>query len=791
MRTALHVRRPFAVLLCAGLFACAPTPPPEQPPDTEVPPEPVTAPLKYAVPFIGSGGFAYRHGSSFPGASAPHGLAKVGPDTKGPWGTVRFLHYSGYWYGDDTVQGFSHLHLHGTGACDYGVLSVMPVNDFTPAHTSPEGYSSPLLKPSEVATPGYYAVTLTRGDIRSELAATTHAAHHRYRFGAPLGAGKKRGLLFDLNHHLDGGEITHAEVQLDAATQTLSGRLRSLGEMSDGYGGYDVFFVARTRTPWTSAQVWSNGAAPTVGTQATGKGVGFVLFFDDPPSGNLADQPLELQVGLSLVSVEGARKNLAAELPEWQLDTTRQRTAGDWERLLNTLRIRGGSEAERRMFYSALYRSFLMPSVHSDGDGSYLGFDGKVHSTGGSRYVSDLSLWDTYRTLHPLYSLIAPQAALDSVRSLLVMAQQGGRFPKWPLAGGDSGSMIGAPAELVIADAYLKGLTDFDAEAAYQILRAAALDPAAPAGGRGGRDQVEDYMRLGYVPSSVGGSVSRTTEYARGDAALAGLATALKHEADAKLFAERAHSYRALYDAKTGFLRGRAADGSFSWRPYDPIKYTDEYTEANGWQSLWMNDHDALPPSEGGDGSEPALFALLGGREAFVRKLGEMFDASRAQWESEDNDAPQAGTDRPNYYWAGNEGDIHTPYLFALAGRPDLTQRWVRWLLQTQYRDAPAGLPGNDDGGTMSAWYLFSAMGLFPIAGTERYVVGAPLFPRIEVAVPGGTFTIEAPGVSAARPYATAVTLDGVPLPGPVLRHAEIRAGRTLRFTMAEAPSAP
>lgn len=806
MRPALPARSPSdassrarspraCVALLVGLAACGPPPgedPPVVDPEPE-PPQPVARPGSYAVPFVGSGGFGYRHGSAFPGASAPHGLAKVGPDTKGPFGTVRFLHYSGYWYGDDTVQGFSHLHLHGTGACDYGVLAVMPLDGFSAERVTPDGYGLPMRKATEEARPGYYAVTLARPggpDIRTEITATPHAAHHRYRFSGGTSLAQ-RALVFDLDHHLNAGEVASAEVQIDPARQQLSGRLRSVGEMSRGYGGYDVFFVARTRTKWTSEKVWSDGAAPAAGTQARGKGVGLVLLFDPPPSGG-TDEPLELQVGLSLVSVAGAAKNLEAELPAWQHEATQAATAAAWEQRLTTLRIHGGSEAERRTFYSALYRSFLMPSVHSDVDGSYLGSDGKLGRADGFRYVSDLSLWDTYRTLHPLYSLIAPQAALDSVQSLLRMAQARGAFPKWPLAGGDSGTMIGAPAEMVVADAYLKGVTGFDAEAAYRILRAAALDPTAPAGGRGGRDQVEDYMRLGYVPSSTNGSVSKTTEYARGDAALAGLAAALGHGDDAKRFAERARSYRALYDNKSGFLRGRAADGTFSWRAYEPTKYIDDYTEANGWQSLWMNDHDALGADVGARpvGTGDGLIELLGGRDAFVRRLAEMFDSTRAEWDASDPGDPLAGSDRPTYYWAGNEGDIHAPYLFALAGRPELTQRWVRWLMDTQYSDGPAGLPGNDDGGTMAAWYLFSALGLFPIAGTDLYVLGAPRFPRVEVAVPGGTFTIEAPGVAAARPYAVAAALDGVPLSAPVLRHAELRAGRTLRFTMAAQPPA-
>lgn len=737
------------------------------------PPTEVAQPARYAVPFIGSGGFAYRNGSAFPGAAAPHGLAKVGPDTKGPWGTVNFLHYSGYWYGDDTVQGFSHLHLHGTGATDYGVLAVMPLDDFSPARVSPDGYGSPMRKATEQASPGYYAVTLDRGSIRSEIAAAPHAAQHRYSFDAAV---PHKALLFDLDHHLESGEVPSAELTLDPSHNRISGHLHSLGGMSHGFGGCEVYFVARTRTPWRDAQVWSSGAAPAAGTQAMGKGVGAVLLFDSAATGDgPAGAPIELQIGLSLVSLEGAAANLDAELPAWDFDAARGKTAASWDALLKLARVTGGSEPERRMFYSALYRAFLMPSQQSDVDGRYLGFDGTVRTADGFHYVSDLSLWDTYRTLHPLYSLLAPDAALDAVRSLLAMAQARGAFPKWPLAGGDSGSMIGAPAEVVVADAYLKGVTGFDAEAAYQILRAAALDGTAPTGGRGGRDRVEDYMRLGYVPSYVSGSVSLTAEYARGDFALGQLAAALGHTSDAQLFSDRAGSYRNLYDAGSGFLRGRAADGTFSWMTYSPTKYSEDYVEANGWQTLFMTDHDTA-----------GLSKLLGGDEAMVSRLSQMFDGTKQGWDASDQSAPQFGAEQPDYYWPGNEPDIHAAYFFAQLGHPELTSRWVRWIMTTQYNDTATGLPGNDDGGTMSAWYVFSALGIYPIVGSDRYVLGVPLFPKIVLTLPGGgTFTIEAPDVSAERMYVKEVTLDGVPLKTRELHHGDLRPGRTLHFTVS------
>ena len=756
------------------------------------PPDPVVLtrvdqPTKYADPFVGSGGFGFRFGSAFPGAAAPHGLAKVGPDTSGQqFGTVRFLHYDGYWYGDDTIQGFSHLHLHGTGASDYGVLSVMPVASWDPAKLTVEANQSPFQKKSETAAPGYYAVTLDHGPIRAELTATLRAAHHRFTYD-PAGSapGTPRALLIDLGKHLESGEITDAQITVNKAEQRLQGRLHSLGGMSGGYGGYMVYFAARTRTPWADHKVWSDGKPPASGDQAQGKGVGLALLFPTPPAGSAEDgKAIELQVAVSLVSEDYAVQSLAAELPNWDFDHTRKQTAAAWDQLLGVARVTGGSDTERRTFYSSLYHCFLMPTVHSETDGSYVGFDGMVHKAMAFQMVSDLSLWDTYRTLNPLYSLLAPGRALDVVKSLDVMAQVHGSFPKWPLAGGDSGSMIGAPAELVVADTYLKGITQFDAAGVYERLRAAAMDPVAPAGGRGGRDHADAYMKYGYVDSLAGGSVSWTTEYGRGDFALAELAQALGKTADADALHARAQSYRALYDGTVGFLRARGADGSFSWRAYDPSSYSNDYVEANGWQSMWMNDHDV-----------PGLTALMGGLQPFVDKLSVMFTQTQSAYDAEDHTNPTLGADQPPYYWQGNEPDVHVPYLFSQLGHPELTQRWVRFLMQTQYSDQPSGLPGNDDGGATSAWYVFSALGFYPIVGSDRYVLSIPQFPKIELSLGTGVFTIEAvtdsgePASALLQSgYVQSVTLDGQPLPKPELRHRDLKPGRTLRFVIGKEP---
>ncbi len=724
-----------------------------------------------APQFVGSGGFGFNFGSAFAGATAPAGLVKVGPDTRGPWGTVVFLHYSGYWYGDDKIQGFSHMHLHGTGATDYGVLAFMPSDGFDATRTTRDGYQSPFQKASELGSPGRYEVTLDRGDIRVGIAAKTRSAHHRYIY--PAGA-KAAHVIVDLDAHLNGGSVESAEVTLSPEDKTFTGQLHSLGGMSDGFGGYTVYFAARTKTPWKQSLVWQNGEEPAAGVVGAGKGVGFDLEFDlgENPG------PVELAVGLSLVSVEGAKLNLESEIPTFDFEETSSDTAAEWDGLTGRVRFEGGLEEDRIKMTAALYHLFLMPSVMSDADGSFVALDGSVKKAEGFRYLSDMSLWDTYRTLHPLYDVMAPDYAHETVRSLHEMAKAGGFFPKWPIATGESGVMLGASAEVVVADAYLKGVTDFDAEGAYQVMRAAAMDSTPPPGGRGGRGDVEPYMTFGYVPSTRNRSVSMTTEYANNDFALATFAELLGHTEDAAALRARAVGYRELYDPETGFLWAKDEAGEWATPHTDATYFSEEYAEANAWQSLWMVAEDI----EG-------LAELAGGREALVQKATELFEQGRQEHESLDFTSPLESGGMRRYYWGANEPDINAPYVFSQLGRPDLTARWVAWCRAFLYTAGADGLPGNDDGGTMSAWFVFSALGFYPIPATDRYIVGTPLFPHMEIDVPGGTFTIEAPGVSDENLFVQSATLNGEPLEKAEIRHADLKPGGSLVFEMGAAPS--
>jgi predicted alpha-1,2-mannosidase len=737
------------------------------------PPDVVRRDVAVVAPqLVGTGGVGYRFGSAFPGAAAPSGLVKVGPDTKGPWGTVAFLHYSGYWFGDDVIQGFSHLHMHGTGATDYGVLALMPTDAFDASRTTAEGYESPFDKSTESTSPGRYGVTLARGGVRVELAALPRSAHHHYTF--PDGAATGHVVL-DLDHHLSGGTIDAAELAIDAEARTVTGRLHHVGGMSGGFGGYWLSFAIRSRSPFAGAQVWANGEAPAPGEAASGTGVGAALAFDLAASPG----PIELGVGLSMVSVEGALANLDAELPSLDGDAAAGATEALWAPLLDRVRVTGGLEEDRVKMQAALYHLFLMPTVQSDVTGSYTGFDGAVHQADDFTFLSDMSLWDTYRTLHPLYDLIAPELSRDVVRSLHEMAKDGGFFPKWPLGPGEAGTMLGSSAEVVVADAFVKGVTDFDAEGAYAILRAAAMDEVAPPGGRGGRGDVEPYMQYGYVPSSRDRSVSMTTEYANDDLALAALAEGLGHADDAAHLRERATGYRALYDPETGFLWARDESGAFSTDHADPTRQTEEFAEANAWQSLWMVAEDI-----------PGLAEVAGGREALAAKLEELFVKGREEYESLDWDNEITSGSIRSYYWAANEPDLHAAFAFAQLGRPDLTQRWSAWARAYLYNAGADGLPGNDDGGTMSAWFVWAALGLYPIPATDRYIVGTPLFPHAEIDVRDGTFTIDAPGVSDTMLYVQSATLDGAPLTRAELRHAELKPGGALVLAMGASPSA-
>jgi predicted alpha-1,2-mannosidase len=570
---------------------------------------------------------------------------------------------------------------------------------------------------------------------------------HRY-----TGAG---AVLIDLGKTLSGGEIDQASIEVGATE--ITGQLHHLGGMTAGFGGYTVHFVIRGA--WTEAQTWSDAAAPSSATTASGTGVGAALTVG--PETTLA-------IGISLVSLEGARKNLDAEVPAIDFDTVAATARAAWSSQLSTVLVTGGSEAERRIFYTSLYHAFLMPSVIEDVDHQYVFAGGTPRLSDGWQQMSDLSLWDTYRTVHPLYAWLAPTSAKDSARSLVSFGDGIGIFPKWPLATGETGTMLGASAEIVIADTTLRGI-DVDADLAWPALRAAAMDVTAPPAGRGGRNDVEHYIELGFVPRDrgVGRTVSLTTEFSHDDFALANLAAHLGNPADADALRARSRGWRMLFDPTVGFLRGRNQDGSFPTESFDPLELGDDYAEANAWHSLWMaGAHDP-------DG----LAEMFGGNAGAVAKLEEFFDNAKLDFDTADESA--ANFPRP-YYWHGNEPDMNAAYVFAQLGRPDLTATWVRWIQDSLYSDQPSGVAGNDDGGTLGAWYVLSALGAYPIPGSDRWILGTPRFPQARVLVGGRELIITAdengePGT---------VEIDGVAVTAGEITHAQLVDATSLHFVI-------
>jgi len=732
-------------------------------------------PVAYADPRMGSGGYAYAYGAAFPGASGPTGMMRVGPDTSGPLGTLAFQHYSGYWANDDTVLAFSHMHLHGTGSTDYGVLAVMPTLAFDPTKLRSEQLSSTFAKSSETASPGRYSLTLDTGPIACDFTAIGHSAQEQFTFPKGQASGT---VQLDLAHHLVGA-VTNAQVTIDASTQSATGSLTTSGGMS---GGFTVYFALRFSQAFSAQHVFADGASPSSGNSASGTNVGAAFDFA------LGDQPVEMQLGLSLVSIAGAQANLATEMPSWNFETNAANSAAAWSARLGSVRVFGGTDAQLATFYSALHHAFVMPGVYSDTSGAFH-YRASNDQTSGYSFVTDLSLWDTYRTLNPLYDLLAPDLSLDISASLYAMAQIDGAFPKWPLAASDSGSMIGASAEMVLADAYVKGVRGYDADGAYQMLSNAALS-TDPNTVRGGRDESIEYMTLGYVPADLhSGSVSKTTEYATDDSALANFAEALGHSGDAATLRARALGYRKLFDPATGFLRAHDSNGAltvYAGTPFDPDSWTD-YVEGDARQYVFAPVHD---PS--------GLAALYGGTMEMVSALDGFFASSLQEYNTDlaaaggDDGLNEIGQARNlplNFYWAGNEIDLNATLQYALQGRPELTAQWIAWARSTFYSSAPNGLPGNDDGGTMSAWYVFSALGLSPISGSDQYLVTTPLFPRVELAVAGGTFAIVANGVSDTNLYVQSAQLNGAPLNSAEIAHADLRAGGSLVLQMGPVPS--
>jgi predicted alpha-1,2-mannosidase len=705
-------------------------------------------------PFVGTGGIGFATGSTYPGPAVPFGMLHLGPDTSEDGAALPAYHCAGYRHEDTHIDGFSLLRMNGTGVPDYGTIAIMPVDGMSDARRSEDGYRAAFDHAGEHAEPGYYTVELD-GGIVVELTTSARAAAMRFTF--PDGVDPT--VVIDLEHTIGEGESMGGGVRLDAAAGAVDGWMHNLGQFSRRFEGFPVFTRVVFDVAPAELGLWNEAGLSTALTAAEGIDIGAWARF---PAGT---RTVVATVGVSFVDEAGAAANLDAEIGAAGFDEIRERAASAWSELLSRMEIWNAGEAEAAMVATAIYHAHLMPTLISDVDHRARDAYGDIVQGDGPRY-SDFSLWDTYRTLHPWLMLSEHPVNADFVSSLLAFGETAGAVPLWSLAHSDVHSMIGSPGEIVLAESAAKGIAFADEQAAYDIARVTAFGPApAHIGGRGG---IDDYLALGYVAADrQDGSVSKTQEYAIADAALAAWAARLGRADDAATLAERARSYRVLFDPALGFFRGKNSDGSFSeWR--GELGEDPQYTEGSAWQYLWLAPHDP----EG-------LAETLGGREQALARLRAFFEASAVE-------EPLLG--HRSYYWHGNEPGLHTPWLFAIWGERAEAARWTRWAADTFYGTGPDGLPGNDDSGTMSAWLLFASAGLYPIAGFDHYVVGVPLFPRVVLHRGSGDLTVEADADPRSHPVVVAVTLDGDAVTGPYLTHAELAGAHTLHFSLARQP---
>ncbi len=729
---------------------------------------------KWVNPFIGTGGFpTYTSADDIPGVTVPFGMVRLSPDTEfflgSLFGDEKTVSTAGYYYGDHKMMGFSHTRMIGTGAYEGGHFRVIPgmgengVNDYLNEHYSEFSHSD------EVAFPGYYSVKLRKQNVLAELTASERVGVHRYTFSGE----EHPHILIDVSSALGKSKTTEGEVQILTEKQEVVGTIRTFGSFASRYGGEKIYFSAHFSQPFSSYSLWSGKSVFKNQPAVKGDRVGVDLSFNKSEG----DQVIVLKLGISYVSIENARANLVAETDNLSFDDLVSKAKQAWEDRLASIKIDGGSDDQKHIFYTALYHSLQMPTLFNDVNGDYMGFDKKVHQTTDYRYFTDLSLWDTFRTIHPLFTLIAPKEQRDMMVSLVKMCEQGGVLPRWPSGYGYTGSMLGASADIVLTESYLKGIKDFDVETVYQAMRKAALGIEPKREGYNPRGGMDDCLKYHYCPDDLmDKSVSKTLEYAYADDAVSKLAKELGHQEDAKLFADHSQYYRNIWNPETQYFHPRTTSGEFL-KNFKPLKltyldfnhkYTNGYVEGSALQWRWALFFDP-------DG----LISLFKSNDYFVSELNDFFALSD----------PKRGTWSPgSYYWHGNEPDLHAAYLFNSAGRPDLTQKWVRWILDNKYGAGYEGIDGDDDAGTLSSWYVWSSLGLYPVAGSDRYQIGAPLFKKATIKIGDKILTIVADNYSPENKYVRTVWLNEVLLNRYWIHHSEIASGGTLRFEMTNLP---
>jgi predicted alpha-1,2-mannosidase len=703
----------------------------------------MTAPLlaqqdltRYVDPFIGTGG----HGHTYPGATMPFGMVQLSPDTR----LTGWDGCSGYHYSDHIIYGFSHTHLSGTGISDYGDVLLMPT--VKEVALSNQGYAAGFSHSNEYARAGYYSVKLDNG-VLVELTATLRAGFHRYTY--PESA--DRNIVLDLSHR---DRVLESDLRVVDATH-IEGFRRSSAWAKDQI----VYFVAEFSQPLRETVIYSDDRA--IGAKET-RGTNIKAVFRFAANNDAA---VLVKVGISAVSIDGARKNLATEIPNWDFSKVREDADRAWQKELNNIQATGGTDAQLKTFYTALYHSMLAPNLFMDVDGQYRGRDFKNHTAKGFENYTVFSLWDTFRAAHPLYTIIDQKRTRDFIGTFLAQYQQGGRLPVWELAANETDTMIGYHAVSVIADAAAKGINGFDLKLAFEAMKhSAELN----------QNGLRAYTTQGYIElEDEKESVSKTLEYAYDDWCIAQVARMLGRTDDYERYLRRAQFYQNMFDRESGFMRPRSNGGWLA--RFDPREVSFNFTEANSWQYTFF-----APQDIGG------LIALMGGKPKFANKLDELFTT-----ESQTTGREQADiTGLIGQYAHGNEPSHHVAYLYNYVDEPWKTQYRVRQIMDKFYTPQPDGLIGNEDCGQMSAWYVLSAAGFYPVTpGSPGYDIGTPLFPEIRFHLENGNqFVITANGVSDKNIYIQSATLNGRPRLAPFLAHRDLMAGGQLVFQMGPRP---
>lgn len=723
---------------------------------------------KYINPFIGTGG----HGHTFPGAVLPNGMIQPSPDTRiYDWDAC-----SGYYYADNTINGFSHTHLSGTGCSDYGDVLLMPTvgeQKINPlgAKSQKMAYASAFSHKNEIAKAGYYSVFLDTYKVKAELSATKRAAIHRYTFPAS----KESGFVLDFDYNIQGQ--TNDEMVLEVISDT---EIR--GHKKTTYWAFDQYinFYAKFSKPFTYTMVDDNQGIGEKGQVMPRKKV--LIHF-----ATAANEQVFVKVGVSAVDMEGAKKNVEAEIPNWDFNKVKADAHQAWAKHLSKIDIQTKDETQKTVFYTAMYHAAISPNLFTDVDGRYLGMDLKVHQSEANKPMYTVfSLWDTFRALHPLMTIIDPDLNNLFVNSLVQKSKEGGFLPMWELAGNETGTMIGYHAVPVIVDAYMKGYRDFDVKAAYKAcLRIAEYDTTGikcPKLVLACLMPKAKYYKntIGYIPcDKENESVAKALEYAYNDWCISAFAEKMGDVSGQKKYAKLGDAYETYFDKSVRFMRGIDSNGK--WRtPFNPRSSNhrnDDYCEGTAWQWTWFVPHKV-------DG----LVKLMGGKKEFIGKLDSLFTASSAL-DGEATSSDISGL--IGQYAHGNEPSHHITYLYAYVGQPWKTASKVREIMSTLYTDKFDGICGNEDVGQMSAWYVMSALGMYPVNPSNGcYVFGSPVVNSATIPVADNkTFQLTVKNNSDKNIYIQRITLNGKDYPYSYIQYKDIMKGGTLVMEMGSKPS--